>query len=389
MKNKIYIVFIVCPFFLFAGELCELQPEEFDSTGTSILAFEENIENKVSEIYRAQYPFVIEKVKILEKMQKKLKKLENEYVLKYARYFHRHPKNRAVDHSRKRQRKQFLFQLVEQNIQSESEFNEYLQNTQVMQRMPFDAYKDYSNRISELKEQIAEINASLLEIQSFGFLQSPDFGFSLRDRRSYGRFKMEGLFRMPKDDLLKLPFLKIGFETSPHTVIYSCIHLDEFNPEKNRIYIYFLKTTKLYTITWKDFFLRPNLAVKHLLTLNQEPQAIISPLPVVFNPLASVSGALNHLGRVQQLGSSTSFNQLMSTVDKFNVLDFSANLNPILSVIKNNVQVGIQGFVIQPDKLQIRYGGTILYDFINFNLAVQNQRADFSSFMNIMTLDDF
>ena len=60
-----------------------------------------------------------------------------------------------------------------------------------------------------------------------------------------------------------------------------------------------------------------------------------------------------------------------------------------MTVIKNNVQVGVKGFMIQPDRLQIRYAGTALYGLIDFNLAVHNQSADFSSFMNMMTLDDF
>ena len=388
MNNKIYIFFIICPSFLFAGEFCQLQPEEFDDTRESILVFEENIENKISEIYRVQYPLVIEKVEALETLQKQLTRFENKYSRRYTRSSRRHPRSRAVDHSRRRKRKEIFLQLVDQNIQSETELQDYLKTIKVIRPMPFDVYRDYFNRVNELKEQIAEVNTSLLGIQSFGFLQFPDFGFSLRDSQSYGNFKMEGLFRMPKDDLLKLPFLKIGFETNPNTVIYTCIHLDEFRPEKNRIYIYFLNTTKLYTINWKDFFMRPNLAIRHLLTFNQEPQAVISPLPFVLNPLAATSEALDNLGQFQQLSSHASFSQIMNTAGRFRFLDFSASLNPILLAIKNNVQVGVQGFVIQPDKLQIRYAGTTLYGLINFNLAVQNQSADFSSFMNIMTLSE-
>ncbi len=388
MKNKVCIFFIVCPFFLSAGEFCDLQPEGFDGGRQSAAVFEKNIESKVSEIYRTRYPLVVEKLKILEEFQKRLEEIENRYTAKYVRRSRRHPKSRIADLSRRRQRREFLFQLIERNIQSDLEFNEYLSASGGIRSLSFDVYRNFLDEVFELKEQIEEINTSLLEIQSFGFLQPPDFGFSVRDRRFYGRFQMEGLFRVPKDDLLKLPFLKIGFETSPHTVIYSCVHLDEFAPEKNRIYVYFLNTTKLYTIHWKDFFMRPSVAVKHLLTLNQEPQAVISPLPVVLNPLAAASTALGSLGKFEQLGGHASFNQLMGTVDRLNVLDFSANLNPILSVIKNNVQVGIQGFMIQPDKLQIRYAGTTLYGLINFDLAVQNQKADFSSFMNMMTLDE-
>ncbi len=388
MNNKIYIFFIICPSFLFAGEFCELQPEGFSDTRESVLAFEENIEDKISEIYRAQYPLVIEKVEALEILQKQLTKLEQKYSRKYTRSSHRHPRSRAVDHSRRRKRKEIFLQLAEQNIHSESELNDYLERVKVIRPMSFNVYRNYSSTVHELKEQIKEVNASLLEIQSFGFLQSPDFGFSLRGDQSYGHFKMEGLFRIPKDDLLKLPFLKIGFETSPNTIIYSCVHLDELRPDKNRIYIYFLNTTKLYTINWKDFFMRPNLAIRHLLTFNQEPQAVISPLPFVLNPLAATSEALDNLGQFQQLSSHASFSQIMNTAGRFNFLDFSASLNPILLVIKNNVQIGIQGFMIRPDKLQIRYAGTTLYGLINFNLAVQNQSADFSSFMNIMTLNE-
>ena len=388
MRSKIYSLLIVCPSFLFAGEFCGLQPEEFDDTRQSILAFEENIENKISEIYRIQYPTVVEKLKALKELQRELTRVENQHSRKYTRSAPRHPRNRAVDYTRKRNRKEIFLQLAEQNIHSESELNDYLMKVKVIRPMSFDVYQDYSNTVNELRVQIEEVNTSLFEIQSFGFLQAPHFGFSFRGNQSYGHFKMEGLFRVPKDDLLKLPFLRIGFETNPNTVIYSCVHLDEFRPDKNRIYIYFLNTTKLYSIHWKDFFMRPNLVVRHLLTFSQEPRALISPLSFVLNPLAATSETLDTLGQFQQLSNYASFNQIMDIAGKFKFLDFSANINPILTVIKDNVQVGIQGFVIHPDKLQMRYAGTTLYGLINFNLAVQNQSADFSSFMNIMTLDN-
>ena len=188
--------------------------------------------------------------------------------------------------------------------------------------MPFSVYRVYVDTLSELKNKVQEVNTSLLEIQSFGFLQMPDFGFSLKGSRFYGYFRMEGLFRLPKDDLLKLPFLKIGFETNSNTVIYSCVHLDEFRPDRNRIYIYFLNTTKLYTFHWKDFFIRPNLAFRHLLTFRQDPQAVISPLPFVLNPLSSTSETLNTLNQFQQLSSHPAFNQIMSAVGQFDFFKF-------------------------------------------------------------------
>lgn len=387
MRNRVYSLLIICPSFLFAGEYCELQPEGFDESRQSILAFEENIENHISEIYRDQYPFVIEKLKALDQLQRSLIRIENRYSQRYIKFVRKHPKKRAVNHSRRKKRKEVFLTLAEQSFQSELELSNYLEEVKVIRPMPFDVYQDYSSRVNELKAQIEEVNTSLLEIQSFGFLQFPDVGVSLRGDQSYGHFKMEGLFRVPKDDLLKLPFLKIGFETNPNTVIYSCVHLSEFRPDENRIYIYFLNTTKLYTIRWKDFIMHPNLAIRHLLTFRQKPQAVISPLPFVLNPLASASETLDNLGQFQQLSNHASFSQIMDAAGKFNFLDFSSHLNPILLVIKNNVQVGVQGFVIHPDKLQIRYAGTTLYGLINFDLAVQNQSADFSSFMNIMTLD--
>ena len=388
MKIRIYCLFFICPSFLFAGEFCELQPDGFDGSKASILAFEKNIENKISEIYRTQYPLVIQKLTALEELQKKLKDFESQYKHKYVKVAPKHPKSSSVNALRKRKRREAFLHLVEQNISSEAELNEYLKKMKVIRQMPFRAYRAYVDTVNELKNKIQEINTSLLEIQSFGFLQLPDFGFSLEGSKAYGYLKMEGLFRMPKDDLLKLPFLKIGFETNSNTVIYSCVHLDEFNSERNRIYIYFLNTTKIYNFHWKDFFMRPSLAFQHLLTFRQEPKAVISPLPFVLNPLSSTSGTLNTLNQFQQLNNHPAFNQIMSTVGQFDFLNFSLNLHPILKVIKNNVQVGVKGFMIQPDRLQIRYSGTALYGLINFNLAVHNQSADFSSFMNMMTLDD-
>jgi len=387
MKKRIYSLLIVCPSFLFAGEFCELQPEGFDSTKESILAFEENIESKISEIYRVQYPVVVKKLETLRELQSKLKKIENQYIRQYTRSVPRHPRNRVVDHMREKRRKEIFLKLTETRIHSGLELNDYLEEVQVIRPMSFDVYQDYVNTVNDLKVQIEEVNTSLLDIQSFGFLQFPDFGVSFRGNKFYGHFRMEGLFRVPKDDLLRLPFLKIGFETNPNTVIYSCVHLNEFTPNKNRIYIYFLNTTKLYTIHWKDFIMHPNLVARHLLTFNRKPQAVISPLPFVLNPLASTSETLNNLSQFQQLSQLASFNQIMDIAGKFNFLDFSANINPILAVIKNNVQVGVHGLVIHPDRLQIRYAGTALYGLINFNLAVQNQSADFSSFMNVITLD--
>ncbi len=389
MKSRIYILLFFYPSFLFAGEFCKLQPEDFDEDARSSLSvFEENIENKVSDIYRTQYPHVIKKLKTLEELQNKLTRIENQYSQKYIRSPNRHPRNRAVDRLSKRRRKKLFLKLAEQNIHSESDLSDYLKKIKVIRPMSFDVYQDYSNTVNDLKSQIEEVNTLLLEIQSFGFLQFPDFGFSLRGDKFYGHFKMEGLFRVPKDDLLRLPFLKIGFETSPNTVIYSCVHLDEFKPDNNRIYIYFLNTTKLDILRRTDFIMRPISSIRNLLGLSQEPQAVISHLPFVLNSAAGeVSETLSNLGQVQQIGNHPSFNQIMDEVGRLKILNFAANLNPILAVINDNVQIGVQGFVIHPDKLQIRYAGTTLYGFINFNLPTQNQSVDFSSFMNIITLD--
>ena len=244
MKIRIYSLFLIYPSFLFAGEFCELQPEGFDDSKASILAFEKNIENKISEIYQIHYPLIIQKLTALEKLQEEWKEFENQYENKYVKTVPRHPRSPFVNALRKRKRKEIFLTLAEKDITSAVELNQYLQKVKVIRPMSFDVYRDYVDTFNKFRNQVQEAHTALLEIQSFGFLQLPDFGFSLRGNRSYGYFRMEGLFRLPKDDLLKLPFLKIGFETNSNTVIYSCVHLDELRTDKNRIYIYFFEYNK-------------------------------------------------------------------------------------------------------------------------------------------------
>ena len=113
MKIRIYSLFLIFPSLLFAGEFCELQPEGFDGSKTSILAFEKNIENKISEIYRTQYPLVIQKLTVLEELQQKLTEFENQYKRKYIRTAPKHPKNRSIDVLRKKKRREIFLQLAE------------------------------------------------------------------------------------------------------------------------------------------------------------------------------------------------------------------------------------------------------------------------------------
>ena len=166
------------------------------------------------------------------------------------------------------------------------------------------------------------------------------------------------------------------------------MHLDNFDSQKNTLYVYFLNTTKLYNLKWTDMFFNFDLFMRNLLTIRQPPLARISPLPFVINPagstLQTVQTARNNPLIASQL---TSLSNITSIVDKFDFINVTANLNPLMKIIIDNVDFGIKGLLIKPHRLQVRYAGSALYGLINFNLAQHSQKADFASFMNILTMD--
>ena len=386
LRVSLFVVFLSLPFFSKTESFCTLQPENFDNSRESIQIFEENIEEKITEIYQNEYPELSEQLHLQNKAEKAVRDFQNIITRKYVQKLRRHHKNPTLSRAKMKKRKTIFLNLIEQDIQNPDEWNTALQDFRWIRTLSFEEYRSLFQQIFKLKQALADINNKIRPMQAPHFLYVPEIDLTLRGENIYGNLQIEAFFHPPKENLFQLPLLKIGFETNQNTVIYICMHLDNFDLQKNSLYVYFLNTTKLYNLKWTDVFLNFNLFMRNLLTIRQPPRAHISPLPFVLNPtrLQTLQKARNNPLIADQL---TSLSKVTNIVDKLDFINVTANLNPIVKIIINNVDFGIKGILIKPHRLQVRYAGSALYNLINFNLAQHSQKADFSSFMNILTMD--
>ena len=389
LKAHIFLVFLIgCSFFSKTENFCTLQPPNFDHSRESIKVFEENIEEQLTEIYQNEYPELSEQLHLQEKAEKAVRDFQNIITRKYVKKSRRHHKNPTIHHAEMRKRKTIFLNLIEQDIQTPDEWNAALQGLRWIRRISFEEYRELFQQVSTLKQAIEDINDRIRPMQAPHFLYVPKIDLAIGGKNIYGNFQVEAFFQPPRNDLFQLPLLKIGFETNQNTVIYICMHLDSFDPQKNTLYVYFLNTTKLYNLKWTDMFFNFDLFMRNLLTIRQPPLARISPLPFVMNPAGSTLETVQTARNNPLIASRlTSLSNVTSIVDKFDFINVTTHLNPLMKMIIDNVDFGIKGLLIKPHKLQIRYAGSALYGLINFNLARHSQKADFSSFMNILTMD--
>ena len=370
--NK-FLFLALFPICLKAQPLCRLQPDHFDHKSKSLQIFEKNIEEKMTQIYQNEYQDLFSALK----MKKELNHVLNHY------------QNLILNQYGASSKEDFL-NFFEQNFDTEIAFNSNIHKLQTQAQLNYPAYRDHAKIIFSLKQSLEDMDSILKIMQEPYFLYTPEFEFSIRENNiSYGDLKMEVFFRPPKENMFKIPFLNIGFETDQNTVIYTCIHFDSFDPSQNIFYIYFLNMTKLYSPKITDLFFNTPLMMRHLLTLRRPPQALITPMPFVFNPLRGVLGAFEKTERVLQWsdGSLSVLDNsgIMNFIGNLNFLDITSNLNPIQKVIVDNIDIGIKGILVQPEGLKIRYAGSAFYGLVTFNLAQTGHKSDFSYFMNVMT----
>lgn len=381
-----------CIFFvsLFAQGIephCELQPRGYTGDRASLRAFEKNIENKMSSIYHVEYPKLHGTLQEIQKRRKLLTVFENRVLRLHLRSF-KGVKHTLKNRSLSKKSREYLLNLLEKNLTSRKEFHRHLRKSpSVIRSMSFDLYRQYTLKLQDLKHLVEEVQHTMHKLKSPHFLYVPKFDFSLRGggHAHYGNLQVEGFFWPPKENLLQLPFLNIGFETNQNTIIYLCTHIDAYDSHKNFLYLYFLNTTKLYTLSLKSVFLDSKLLIKHLLTFRSPPKATVSPLPFVLNPFASTLHAVGRTASAFQHLTDLPLTGIMGILNKVEFLSLTANLNPLLRFAVDNIDIGINGLLIQPGHLTIRYAASTLYGLVNFNLIPYRKRADFN-FMNVMTL---
>lgn len=375
---------------VYSGELCSLKPDNFDNQRESIQEFEQNIEDAISEIYQKEHPRLIEKLRQLEELKAQLSRFTYSIAQSHFHFIRRHHKNPAVRKQKIRQSLQDFLDLIEQNIQSEEEWEAAVRGAAAIRYFSFEQYRRYAGRVHKMQADIEELNNIINPLKAPYLLYAPKFNYSIRSRGiAYGDLQLEAFFRPPKDNLFKLPFLNIGFETNKNTVIYACIHLDSFDSSKNLLYVYFLSAAKLNLFQWQDIIFNPSLLIHSALNWRKLPQALIAPLPFKLNPAAGAVGFAQQAQK--QLSSISQFSavsKISKIINQLEIINFTAQVHPALKFVLDNVDFGIKGVLIQPDRVQIRYAGSILYGLINFNLAKYSQKADFSSFMNILTWNE-
>ena len=381
------VILAVSSFSAIGKEFCSLHPKDQSLNSRQwVQTFEQNIENKMSEIYQNTYPELIALLKKLETVVEDLKTFEAYIFESHTNRVRRHHKNRSIKRVQENLRKTKILDLIEKDISNPEELEKELKEHSFIRPFSFEEYRRQAERIFEFKNTIEELNEKIRPMKAVHLLYPPEFDYSIRPSGiEYGNLKMEGFLSPPRNNLFRLPFLNIGFETNQNTVIYTCIHFDSFAPEKNFFYVYFLNATKLHSYNWRSLIFSPGEMVRFLVFARKPPEARITPLPFVFNPLASSLSALNTVNeRLPELSASS---RLSETVGQFNFLDWTANLNPAVKVVLDQFRFGVKGILIQPHRLKISYSASVFYGLAVIDIAEQSHRADFSSFMNVFTWD--
>ena len=385
MLIKFYFIFSI---FTNAEPFCILQPKDYDEKSIeSIHSFEENIENKISSIYQTEYPYLKNKIEEIRELKKKLQRLEKILFNKYIRQPNRGHKYQHMNNVIRDKRKIRFHHFLDENIQLEEEFNSALKGLFARKSFSFTSYREAVAKRTDLQHLIDTINNEIEPMQQPHFLYPPKLNFSIRDNDIYyGDIQMEVFFTPPKDNLLKIPFLNIGFETNKNTIIYTCIHLDAYDESRNAIYIYFLTATKFNVVSLKDIVTSFDLIIRNILTFYREPEVIVSPVPIIEDPAGSIitpiTKVMNTLSVLQPL------KVINSVISKMQVFTLASRLNPTVQVIMDNVDVGIKGIYIHPKGLKVRYAASTLYGLFNLDLITQNQQKDFSEFMNVLTITE-
>ena len=382
---KFYFIFCITTN---AEPFCILQPEDYDEKSIeSIHSFEENIENKISLIYQTEYPHLKSKMEEIHKLKKKLQRLEKTLFKKYVKRPHRSHKYQHMNSAIRQKRKIKFLHFLDGNIQSEEEFHSALKDLFLKKNFNFTLYRETVARRTDLQHHINTINNEIEPMQQPHFLYPPKVDFSLRNNDIYyGDIQMEVFFTPPKDNLLKIPFLNIGFETNKNTIIYTCIHLDAYDESRNVVYIYFLTATKFHIVSLKDIVTSFDLIIRSILTFRREPEVIVSPVPLIEDPAGSIITPVTKV--MDTLSVLQPLKVINSVISKMQVFTLASRLNPTAQIIMDNVDVGIKGLYIHPRGLKIRYAASTLYGLFNMDLITQNQQANFSEFMNVLTITE-
>ena len=382
MKTFFIIWILSSTALLYAGEFCTLQPEPLESEREWIKNFEKNIEKSMSQIYKNNYPQLSEKIRELQQLNQEFRNFETDTANRYIRKPRKHHRASFIYHREMRNRRKEFLKLLDQDFNSAEGWGKVLKQNPVFREVSFEEYQNYRSKIHQFKKKIQELEELVLPIRSPHFLYPPEFDYSIRGGETYGNLKMEVFFRSPKDNLFMLPFLNIGFEMDKNTVIYACLHLDSFDDSKNKLYLYFLSTNKIDLFHWKNIFLDQEKLIQAVLNWKKPPQASITPLHFVLNPTASAVKTIQTMSsRLPFLSKMTQF------MDQFQFLNltWATNLHPALNFLWDNFNFGIKGVLIKPHQLQLRYSAKIAWGLIHFNLAKNNTKADFSSYMNVLT----
>ena len=372
MKLFILMILFWFSFSSLAVELCELQPDSYDGSTQAIRAFEKNIEEKMSAIYQKEYSKIFSALQMTKEIKEAQKLFEGVLASGY----------------RVQDKKAFL-DLLQENITSPALFQTKKNELQIKPPFSFIVYRDYAKILGDLKEALENMNEITRPLREPYFLYPPKMDFALRrGKASYGNLQMELFFRPPADDLFVLPILNIGFKTDPSTVIYTCLHFSDFDKSQNILYIYFLKTTKLYEFKVLDLIRNTPLVMRHILTLRGPPRALIAPIPFRANPLEGIVKAKS-LGQFLPVGDAVlSEGGFFDFITPLNFLDFTSNLHPLQKMIVDNIDIGIKGILIRSESLKIKYAASTMYGLIDFNLIEQKHKANFSHFMNAMSVKE-
>lgn len=390
MKNfMIYLSVLLLSFSLYASEKhCRLMPEGFDRKNKQhVKQFEKNISSKMSEIYLKDYPTIKASVTESKKTLKILKKFKSQIYNKYLSSRNslmsedNYQNSNKISELKAQQREKILKFLETETITQENVY-QLLKDIPEARELDFEKLLVLQTEYQELLSKLLTLKKDLNSLKAPHFLYVPQSDIHLRGNGIvYGNVQFEAFLRPPSKSMFKIPVIGAGFMTDESTVIYSCIHFDAEDPQENAVYIYFLKTNKVFGLKWYEYLANYKLALRELFTYRKPPQATVSPIELNYDPLTGVLGPIDYL--FKSVPALNAFSFLNNFLQRLSIV--SSNINPVQKFVMDNVGIGIKGLLIQPDQISVSYGASTFFGLLNFDLIKQKQGADFTPYMNILT----
>lgn len=394
IKPKVFPMLLIISLSLVTSmsfaKICSLHPDGFDGSAKSMSKFEDNIAAKMTSYYRQDYPDLKKLLGRYSKLENRIKGLERKIIRAYGPSIGGNPK-----FSQKRRVKRMRYSrdlrklLLEENM-NQAALDAFHNKHPRGKLVPLSELVEVKKYLDNYRAELEGVSKRVKSIKAPRYPYAPRAEFNIRSTPKglmyvYGNLQAEAFLRPPAKNLLKFPLVNAGFETDETTVVYFCVNTDAYDKKKNHIYIYFLKTTKFWASGISDYISNPALSIRNFFTQFMEPEAIIAPITLTFDPVTGLLGPLDFL--FENIGILKPFQFLNTFLQKMGVVSIA--MSPVQEFVMAVANIGIKGIHIKEDKYRVRYGGSTFFHLVQFDIATQSGSGDFSPYVGRISQPSF